>query len=182
MKKTIIFIMLAAAILSCAFSAGTDKPEWINSDVSTPEKYCVAAYAKMSKRQNSIRRAQAEAKTLFAENISTAITSIIEVFSAESDDGKNSETVDGFITLSKQYSNAVFRGAKQEAMWDDPDGGVWVLMSIPTEELEKAMAKAADEIWGNEGENESTSAQTANRMMHEAIEKYFGGEKENEDK
>lgn len=180
MKKAIMVVALVASVLACAFSAGTDKPEWVRNDVSTAEKYCVSAYGKMSKRQNSIRRAQAEAKTVFAENIGVAVTSVVEMFSAEFSDGEATDTLDGFITLSKQYSNAAFRGAKQEAMWDDPDGGVWVLMSIPTEELEKAMAKAADEIWGTEGENANTSAQTANRMMHEAIEKYFGGNEKNE--
>ncbi len=147
-------------------------PEWTYSDVSTSEKYYVAAYAKMSNKQNSIKRAQVEAKNLFAEHINVIVKEYTTTNFADFVVGPNeSLSMDSFLSLSKQYASASFKGAKQETLWFDSNGGVWVLMSIPTEEVKKSFNKAVDEIWQKEADEES------NVLMHEFvnnfIKKYF---------
>lgn len=168
MRKLFLFTLLVLSSFVIFAETITDLPEWIYSDVSTIEKYCVVAYAKMSNKQNSIKRAQAEAKNLFAEHIKVKVNEYTKINSVDSIVGSNeSLLMDSFMTLSRQYVSASFKGAKQEALWFDPDGGVWVLMSIPTEEIKKSFNKAVDETWLKEIEEES------NILMHEFVNNFI---------
>ncbi len=175
MKKilAVIFCFLVLSLLSAA-----ETPDWVYNDVSTAEKVFVSAYAKMSKKQNSIRKAQSEARNLLAEYINTVINEIVETYSSEVITDTETKAIDAFLSMSAQCSQATLRGAKQEEMWESPDGGVWVLMSIPTAEIEEALENAVDEAWKA---GDSSAYDIANRIMNETFEKYFGENNEGKD-
>lgn len=175
-KKIVVAILLVAGVYGLLAGASV-APGWVYNDVSTADKYCVSAYAKMSKKQNSIRKAQIEARNLLAEYVNTVVSEIVETYSSEVITDDETQSVDVFLSISKQYSQATIKGAKQESMWDDPDGGVWILMSIPTSEIENALNSAVDETWKT---GDASSFDIANKVMHEAIGEYF--EKNNEEK
>lgn len=177
MKKilTIFFLFL---VLFCLAAVETKTPDWVYNDVSTSEKVYVSAYAKMSKKQNSIRRAQVEARNLLTEYVNTIVSEIVETYSSEVITETGSDSVDAFLAMSTQCSQATIKGAKQEDMWDDPDGGVWVLMSIPAAEIEKALGSAVNEVWKA---GDSSAYDMANRIMNKAFEKYFRENNEGKD-
>ena len=175
MKKIIIVAVLFMIALLHLTAESTKTPYWIYNDVSTSEKYYISAYAKMSKKQNSIKKAQIEARNLLAEHINTVVSEIVETYSSEFSVDDETQIVDTFLSISKQYSQATIRGAKQEEMWDSPDGGVWILMSVPTAEIENALNSAVDETWKT---GDISSFENAKRMMNEAIDKYFGEKNE----
>lgn len=149
-------------------------PEWTYIDQSTQDVHFAAAYSKMSDRQNSIKRAQAEARNLIAEWVNTAVDEIITTYTNDAGSGSNRQAVDAFETLSKQRAQAILSGVKQENMHIDSEGGVWVLMSIPVENVASQMYGAASEAVEQAGFERNEAAEEANNLMNAAIDKYFG--------
>ena len=58
-------------------------------------------------------------------------------------------------------------------MWEDEEGGVWVLMSISLDSLASKLYEAASEAMQNGTFEQNEAAAEANSKMNAAIEKYF---------
>lgn len=151
-----------------------DRPDWIYKDFSNDQIHYVAGYGKMSNLQNSIKRAQAEAKNLIAEWISTAVDEIIITYINDAGTDTNKQAMDAFEVVSRQRAQAILSGIEQVDMWEDKDGGIWVLLSIPVENVKSQMYRAWEEASSSvEDFNKSDAAKEANKMMENAINVYF---------
>ena len=157
---------------------GIPRPDWVIIDVSTQDVHFAAGYGKMSTLQNSIKRAQAEAKNLIAEWVSTAVDEIIVTYTNDAGTDTDRQALDAFEAVGKQRAQAILSGTKQEDLWEDADGGVWVLMSIPVENVASQMYGAASEAASsaNKGFMKNEAAKEANDMLNDAIDKYFSSQ------
>lgn len=183
MKKTLLAIMLVAIAL-LAGCASTEKaapvvetdgtPDWVYMDISTQDVHYAAGYGNMSNKQNSIKRAQAEARNLIAEWVNTSVNEIITTYTNDAGSEANRQAMDAFETLSIQNASAILSGVKQEDMYEEPDGGIWVLMSIPVENVESQMYGYVEEAIESTPFERNEAAEEANNMMNDAIAKYFG--------
>lgn len=154
---------------------GIPRPDWVYMDISTQDVHYVAAYGKMSTTQNSIKRAQAEAKNLLAEWVSTSVEEIIVTYVNDAGSDANRQAMDAFESISKQKATAILSGTKQEDIWEDAEGGVWVLMSIPVENVASQMYGAVSEAIDSSSKQFQTNAaaKAANDMLTAAVDKYF---------
>lgn len=181
MKKYLILALVAIALVlvGCASSEeavavnDSGMPEWTYMDMSTQDVHYAVGYANMSNRANSIKRAQAEARNIIAEWVSTAVDEIITTYTNDAGSEGNRQAMDAFETLSKQRAQAVLSGSKQEDMFIDEEGGVYILMSIPVENVASQMYGAAQDAVEQTKFEKNAAAQEANNMMNAAIEKYF---------
>lgn len=188
MKHCAIALALAAALILAGCSSSETAaeaaapvvptgfeqlPEWTYVDQSTQDVHFVVAYAKMSDQPSSIKRAQAEARNLLAEWVNTAVDEIIVTYTNDAGSGTNRQAIDAFETLSRQRAQAILSGASQENMYIDDEGGVWILMSIPVENVASQMYNAASEAVVETAFERNEAAEEANALMNAAIEKYF---------
>lgn len=151
---------------------GVPRPEWVTKDVSTQDVHFATGYGKMTNFANSQKRALAEARNAIAEWISTSVDEIIVTYTNDAGEGANRQAIDAFETISKQQSTAWISGSMQEALWEDAEGGVYVLVSIPVANVKEPMVEVAEGV--NEQVFETNeAAAAANAMMDEAIAKYF---------
>ncbi|MDD4396300.1 MAG: hypothetical protein PHT39_01855 [Sphaerochaetaceae bacterium] len=156
---------------------GIPRPDWVISDASTAEVHYAAGYGKMSNLQNSIKRAEAEGRNLLAEWVSLAVDEIITSYTNDAGEGANRQAMDAFEVVGKQRAQAILSGCTRADMWEDAEGGVWVLMSIPVANVADQMENAAAEATGAKSDPDyakNEAAQEANTMMNDAIAKYFG--------
>lgn len=150
------------------------RPDWVFQDQSTAELQYAAGYGKMANTQNSMKKAQTEARNLLAEYVSTAVKEITTTYSNDAGTDGNRQAIDAFESVSMQKSQAVLSGANQMDMWEDVEGGVWILMSIPKANVASQMYDAAKEAASKSFEKNEAAVE-ANKMMDDAIAKYFGG-------
>lgn len=152
-----------------------DRPEWVFQDLSNNKTHYVVGYGKLSTLQNSIKRAQTEAKNLIAEWVSTSVDEVITTFTNDSGNSDNSYALDAFEVVSKQRAQAILSGVEQVDLWEDADGGVWVLMSIPVENVKSQMYGAWEEATSSATNSltNKEAAKEANDKMKEAINANF---------
>ena len=128
-----------------------DVPSWF---LNPPEKTGVlyaSGYGKMSDKQNSMKKAQMNAKTEMAEYLNTAIVSLTEIYHSEEvwkkdmkDEGKDySAFKDAFSSSSVQSASAFLVGATREDVYFDNDGGCYVLMSIQMDNIQSQISSLA---------------------------------------
>ena len=184
MKKALLVISMIALLVfaSCSSTETTEvaadpnaMPEWVYTDMSTQDVHYAVGYGKMSNQMNSIKRAQAEARNAIAEWVNISVEEIITTYTNDAGSDANRQAMDAFETLSKQTATAVLSGAKQENMWIDEEGGVYILMSIPVENVASQFYVAAVEAIAETPFVKNEAAAEANSMMNDAIAKYFGG-------
>ena len=182
MKKALLVISMIALLVfaSCSSTETTEvaadpnaMPEWVYTDMSTQDVHYAVGYGKMSNQMNSIKRAQAEARTLLAEWVNIAVDEIITTYTNDAGSGENRQAVDAFETIAKQRAQAVLSGSTQEAFWVDADGGVYVLMGIPVENVKDQMYGAVTESASQAGFEKNEAAAEANAMMNAAIDRFF---------
>ena len=192
MKKFTLVVMIAAAVFclsSCASAVveeptpiaatqvlgkdGVPQPEWVVKDVSTQDVHFGAGYGKAANYQNSIKKAEVEGRNVLAEWVKTSVDEVILNYSNDAGEGENRQAIDAFETLSKQNASAMLSGSKREALWVDADGGVWVLMSIPVENVKDQMVGLSEAV-NEQFFEENEAAANANQKMNEAFNKYFG--------
>ena len=153
---------------------GVPMPDWVFSDQSTQDVHFAVGYAKMSNQMNSMKRAQAEARNVIAEWVMTAVDEIITTYTNDAGSDMNRQAMDAFEAVAKQRAQALLSGTKQEDMWIDAEGGVYILMSIPVENVASQMYGAASDAVGQSQFVKNEVAAEANEMMNAAIDKYFG--------
>ena len=71
--------------------------------------------------------------------------------------------LESFESISRQTSQTALVGVSQESIWVDQEGGVWVLLSMPKENIVKAFDIANNEF------KQSDVALYAEYKMDEAL-------------
>lgn len=191
MKKAFVVFLALAVLFSFVGCASTDKtdtgvsapvvlgkdgiprPDWVVSDISTQDVHYAVGYAKMTTFANSQKRALAEGRNLLAEWVSLSVDEIITNYTNDAGEGANRQAMDAFEAISKQQATAWLSGSKQESLWEDAEGGVYVLVSIPVENVKSQMVQLAEGV-NEQVFEKNEAAEEANKMMDAAIAKYFG--------
>ena len=155
---------------------GVPMPDWVYADQSTQDVHFAVGYAKMSNQMNSMKRAQAEARNVIAEWVMTAVDEIITTYTNDAGSNMNRQAMDAFETVAKQRAQALLSGSMQEDMWIDAEGGVYVLVGIPVENVADQMYGAVSDAIAQTQTAfvKNEAAEEANAMMDAAISKYFG--------
>lgn len=198
MKKltlSAVAILLVLALVSCASTKapikesnetivaqnekvlgknGVPQPDWVGTSREADGKLYVSGYGKMSKRENSITRAQVNAKNLIAQYTSENINRVITNYANEAGSDADTQTYDAMTTVSIQRAEALITGIMQEDMWEDAEGGINVLMSVPLENVKESWKKAIEETTKDSTVfKDSAAAEKANEKMAQAINQYF---------
>ena len=183
MKKSLIFLAAIAMIMmlgSCATSGRTEvvepiapkaqvvigmdgipQPDWVYTRVSTQDLHFESGYGKMSDRQNSMKRATVEAKNKVAEWVSTKVKEVIVTYVNDAGSGDDRQALDAMETISLQVAEATLNGVTTDKMWIDAEGGVWVLCSMPLENMEKNFEPAAEAVAEAFATNDAADAANA---------------------
>lgn len=189
MKKNLLIILSIFAVfslVSCAstkevtpveefkeVSSDTSVPSWFyNTPVSNDVHYATGTATAVNK-QTAIKRAEMEARNQISEWISTNVTEVLTNYVNDAGEGDNRQNVDAFEQISLQVSQTSLTGVTREKLEFGDDGYVYVLMSIPLENIEKAFEPASQVVSEKFSQNDAAAA--ANEKMKAAFEKLLSG-------
>lgn len=173
---TVLAVLLLASCVTAAPASNGGEVVfsdnwWDNPPADTSEFHYEVGYAKGSTLQTSRDWAKANANTALAQYVNNAIDAITITYVNDagevSQQGNNMQALQAFESLSKQRAQATLTGVqyKYQSM---PDGGVYVLASLPIGPLaEELKAQVTESFVKN------AAAAEANNMMNAAIDKYF---------
>jgi hypothetical protein len=168
MKKNVwavmVVVLVVLVFMGCASSKavkepkgpvvigaeGQPQPDWVQSTPKSADVHYETGYAKLSNKANSIKRANADAKEKISQWINTTVDSVVVNYTSDMGSGSDLQALEAYESISRQTSNTSLMGVTQEALWVDPDGGVWVLLSMPKENTLKAFEAATKEFEINE--------------------------------
>jgi hypothetical protein len=179
----LIVVVLVLVLSGCATSKSMDKvepaktvvlgmdgipqPDWVYKMISSQDMHYESGYGKMSDRQISSKRATVEAKNKIAEWVSTQVKEVIVTYVNDAGSGSDRQALDAMEAISLQVAEATLSGVTTEEMWIDVEGGVWVLCSIPLENIEKNFQPAAEAVAEAFAKNEAADA--ANAKMKDSF-------------
>ena len=152
---------------------GIPQPDWVFKTVSAQDVHYESGYGKMSNKQNSIKRATVEAKNKIAAWVSTQVKEVVVTYVNDAGSGENRQAIDAMETISQQVAEATLSGVSTQEMWEDIEGGIWVLCSIPLANIEKNFEPAAEAV--AEAFVESDAAAAANAKMKDAFANLLKG-------
>ncbi len=152
---------------------GIPQPDWVYKNVTAQDMHYESGFGKMSNQQISIKRATVEAKNKIAEWISTQVKEVIVTYVNDAGSGDNRQALDAMESISLQVAEATLSGVTTEEMWIDSEGGVWVLCSIPLNNVEKSFEPAASAVAEAFSENEAS--EVANTKMKNAFANLLKG-------
>lgn len=178
MKKVIVsglcVLALVALLAGCVSqkeatssiigAEGVPQPDWVITPPKAEAMHFETGYAHLSNKANSIKRASAEAKEKISQWINTTVESVVVNHTSDMGSGDDRQALEAFESISRQTSVTSLMGVSQESMWVDPDGGVWVLLSMPKENIAKAFEVATQEFERND------AARYAEYKMNEALD------------
>jgi len=142
---------------------GVPQPDWVNMVPRAADVHYENGYAKLTNKANSIQRANADAKEKISQWISTTVQSVVVNYTSDFGSGDDRQSIEAFESISRQIADNALVGVSQEALWVDPENGVWVLVSIPLENTLKAFEEAEPAFMAND------AAAFAEFKMEEAL-------------
>ena len=197
MKNYIFFLMIVVvvALVSCATSSapqqstasnvpvgkyGLPMPAWAMNTPKDQTYLYAVGQAKFSNDQNSRKAAAVSAKQILAGSIEVAIQGISTVYTndaGQADDKFISQAMQAFEELTIQKIDQVMIGVSEDEFWIAEDGTAFCLVSIPVVNVGKTLESVFEE-YVNENPTfvKNEAAVEANKMMNEAITKYFNGQ------
>ncbi|ULQ59692.1 hypothetical protein K7I13_14745 [Brucepastera parasyntrophica] len=137
MKKTIKLLFVAglvAILASCGSSPATTtsndgRPDWVaKMGKKAADVHYEVGYGKMSNYATSQKRAEADARNKIALWLQADVKTVLSTYTQDSGIGESRELIEFMEEVSKQTAEVSLSGAEIEDSWQDPDGGVYVLM------------------------------------------------------
>jgi hypothetical protein len=148
MKKVLsiaILIIMVALLMGCSTTNKDGSPNWTTNVPNSRTTFYAIGYGKLSNFQNSLMRAEAQAKDRIARWASTTVQGALTNYFLDS--GTSGEqTIEMMESISSQIVNISLNGSRMEEQWTDPDGGVWVLYSYPIRNLKEAYRLKSEEL------------------------------------
>ena len=160
MKKSRILVVLMLVIAFCFVSCasnhsvalsqnnavegknGIKRPDWVIHDQSTKKVHYSAGFGEGRTFETAKMKAKLNADAELALWISTTIDAVRDRYIEEYADNVSETFVDKFTYSAKEAGQALVTGIVEEDYWEDADGGVWVLVSLPVENV-RAQINAA---------------------------------------
>lgn len=187
MKKSLFVLMMLIASFSFISCASTEVeegstaevvsdngvPTWYYNTPVSEDLHYATGTAKAADRQIAIKKAQMAARNQIAEWIQTNVKEVLKNYVSDAGEGDNRQTLDAFESMSVQVASASLNGVTQEKIAFGNDGYVYVLMSIPNDNVQKAFEPASKAVADNFAQNEA--AEAANAKMQTAFEQLLNG-------
>lgn len=129
---------------------GVPQPEWVNKLPKNAETYYAVGYGFMSNKNNSIIRAEADAKDQIARWVGTSVKNALTNYTNESGSGTNRQVLDYMESISKQVADQTLVGVERDEIWVDPEGAVYVLCSFPKANVGKSFENTVQTFQRNE--------------------------------
>ena len=152
--KTITKILLMTLILLLALSScasnhkvalsqniavegknGIKRPEWVIHDMSTKKLHYASGFGEGSTFEIAKEKARLNADAELALWVSKTVDAVRERYIEENTANTDTTYIDKFVISTKEAGTAVLTGVVEEDFWEDLDGGVWVLVSLPVENV-----------------------------------------------
>jgi hypothetical protein len=129
---------------------GIPQPEWVNKIPKSADSFYAVGYGNMTSKQNSIMRAEADAKDQIARWVGTSVKNALTNYTNESGSGTNKQVLDYMESISKQVADQTLVGVERDESWVDPDGAVYVLCSFPKANVGKGFQDTVQSFQRNE--------------------------------
>lgn len=141
MKKALIALMmvvLALSVIGCSSKPSKDKgmdgssrPDWVKqmSKKGTDNIHYEVGYGKLSNYATSMKRAEADGRNKISMWIQTDVNTVLKNYTQDSGIGDQRELIEFMEEVSMQTAKNSVTGAQVEQVWEDAEGGVYVLMS-----------------------------------------------------
>ncbi len=140
-----VFTIMVMLMVGCSTTNDDGSPKWTTNVPYSRTTFYAVGYGKLSNQQNSLMRAEAQAKDRIARWISTTVQGALTNYFLDS--GTSGEqTLEMMESISAQIVNVSLNGSRMEEQWSDPDGGVWVLYSYPIRNLKEAYRLKSEEL------------------------------------
>ncbi len=129
---------------------GVPQPAWVNKPPKSPDTFFAIGYGSMTTKQNSILRAEADAKDQIARWVGTSVKNALTNYTNESGSGTNKQVLDYMESISKQVADQTLVGVERDDLWVDADGAVYVLCSFPRANVNKGFEDTVQAFQRNE--------------------------------
>ncbi|MGN0906386.1 MAG: hypothetical protein ACI4NM_04500 [Bullifex sp.] len=110
---------------------GIKRPEWVIHDMSTKKMHYASGFGNGFTFEVAKEKARLNADAELALWVSKTVDAVRERYIEESTANTDTTYIDKFVISTKEAGTAVLTGVIEEDFWEDAEGGVWVLVSIP---------------------------------------------------
>ena len=110
---------------------GIKRPEWVIHDMSTKKVHYASGFGEGYTFEVAKEKARLNADAELALWVSKTVDAVRERYIEENTANADTTYIDNFVISTKEAGTAVLTGVAEEDFWEDLDGGVWVLVSLP---------------------------------------------------
>lgn len=110
---------------------GIKRPEWVIHDMSTKKVHYASGFGEGYTFEVAKEKARLNADAELALWVSKTVDAVRERYVEENTANADTTYIDQFVISTKEAGTAVLTGVVEEDFWEDLDGGVWVLVSLP---------------------------------------------------
>lgn len=110
---------------------GIKRPEWVIHDMSTKKVHYASGFGEGFTFEVAKEKARLNADAELALWVSKTVDAVRERYIEENTANADTTYIDQFVISTKEAGTAVLTGVIEEDFWEDLDGGVWVLVSLP---------------------------------------------------
>ena len=110
---------------------GIKRPDWVIYDQSNIINHYASGYGTGKTFEVAKQKAQLNADAELAIWVSNSVKAVRDRSIEETIIGDNESYMDKFVSTATEMGTAVLSGVKEIDYWEDLEGGVWVLRSIP---------------------------------------------------
>jgi len=129
---------------------GFPMPAWVNTPPKSETTFFAVGFGSMTTKQNSIIRAEADAKDQIARWVGTSVKNALTNYTNESGSGANVQVLAFMESISKQVADQTLIGVERDEVWVDPDGAVYVLCSFPKANINRGFENTVQAFQRNE--------------------------------
>ena len=192
MKKVAIIllcIMALGLIVSCATrnhevalsqnkavkgKNGIKRPDWVLYDQSNIINHYASGYGTGKTFEIAKQKAVLNADAELALWISNSVQAVRDRYIEESHVGESETYIDKFVSTSTERALAIMTGVKEVDFWEDLEGGVWVLRSIPVANVKEQINAAIEATCADVTLFASdTNIQEVMTKLEKALDEYF---------
>lgn len=153
---------------------GIERPDWVIHDMSNKKTHYVSAYGQGKTFEVAKAKAKLNADAELALWVSNTVETVRDRYISEDINNASNDFVDTFVLENKEAGIAVFTGITEEDFWEDNEGGVWVLLSIPVENVKAQIdsviaSTAADPTVLSSGTDVDQAVEIISRIVDEVL-------------
>ena len=153
---------------------GVPRPDWVIYDQSNAINHYVSGYGTGTTFEVARQKAQLNADAELAIWVSDSVKAVRERYISENVIGENTVFLDKFESTATEMGVAVLSGVREVDYWEDIDGGIWVLRSIPVSNVRSQINTAISTTCADETLFASTAeAKAVMEKLEKALDEYF---------